>query len=373
MLAMVAVASFAGAAVLSMLQVLPPAAPIHLALAAGVMPLIVGAMTHFVPVLSRSATPRIGVRLIPLVFLLAGVLAFFSFAESNQAYLFAAYLAFAAAAAFAVWIIRRAAKAVGKPHPCLDWYLAAIVCLMLALVAVSAMAWWPEQYPALRRLHLHLNTLGFVGLTAVSTLQVLMPTVLARPDPQAAARLRQHLKWALGGTVLVSTGAAWFKPLVYMGIVLWAIPLARLGSAWISLYFREIFKINGAASSLAAAYAGFCATLLFGVLHARGILNSADATLAFILVFLLPLVTGAVSQLLPVWIRPGMQSDWHAQVRQKLGAGGAYRAMLFLLGGLSVGLGWRGGLLLSIVALIAFLLQLAATIHSHVIEYNSEK
>jgi len=367
MLALLAGASFVGAAVLSLLQVLPPAAPIHLALAVGVMPLIVGAMTHFVPVLSRSATPRIGVRLIPLVFLLAGALVFFSFAESNQVYLFAAYPAFAAAAVFAVWIIRRAAKAVGKPHPCLDWYLAAIVCLMLALVAVSAMALWPEQYPALRRLHLHLNTLGFIGLTAVSTLQVLMPTVLARPDPQAAARLRQHLKWALGGTVLVSMGAAWFKPLVYMGIVLWAIPLARLGSAWISLYFGEIFKINGAASSLAAAYAGFCATLLFGVLHAHGILNSADAALAFILVFLLPLVTGAVSQLLPIWIRPGMQSDWHAQVRQKLGAGGAYRAMLFLLGGLSVGLGWRGGLLFSIAALIAFLLQLAATIRSHVI------
>ena len=373
MMALLAVASFVGAAVLSLLQVLPPAAPIHLALAVGVMPLIVGAMTHFVPVLSRSSTPHIGVRLIPFLFLIAGVLAFFSFVESNQAYLFAAYLALAAAAAFAAWIVRRAAKAVGKPHPCLDWYLAAIVCLMLALVAVSAITWWPEQYSTLRRLHMHLNTLGFIGLTAVSTLQVLMPTVLGKADPQAAARLRQHLKWVLGGTLLVSMGAAWFKPLAYMGIVLWAIPLVYLGRTWISLYFREIFQINGAASSLAAAYVGFCATLLFGALHANGILNSADATLAFILAFLLPLVTGAVSQLLPVWIRPGMQTAWHAQVRHKLGAGGAYRAVLFLLGGLSVGAGWHGGLLLSIAALIIFLLQLAATIHSHVIKHNSGK
>lgn len=367
MLALLAVACFVGAAVLSLLQVLPPAAPIHLALAAGVMPLIVGAMTHFVPVLSRSSTPHLGIRLIPLLLLLAGALVFFSMVESNQTYHFAAYLALAAAAAFAVWIVRRAAKAVGKPHPCLDWYLAAVICLILALMAVSAMAWWPEQYQTLKRLHLHLNTLGFIGLTAVSTLQVLMPTVVGKPDPQAAARLRQHLKWALGGTLLVAMGAAWFKPLAYLGIVLWTVPLVQLGRVWVTLYSREIFQPNGAASSLAAAYTGFFAMLLFGILHAHGILDSTDATLAFILVFLLPLVTGAVSQLLPIWIHPGVQSVWHAQVRQKLGAGGAYRAMLFLLGGLLVGLGWRSGLLLSIAALIIFLLQLAATIRSHVI------
>ncbi|MDP2762713.1 MAG: hypothetical protein Q8O64_20325 [Sideroxyarcus sp.] len=369
-LALLAVASFAGAAVLSQLQVLPPAAPIHLALALGVMPLIVGAMTHFVPVLSRSSTPPIGVRMIPLVMLSAGALVFFSFAEGNQAYHSAAYLALAAAVAFAVWIVRRAAGAVGKPHPCLNWYLAAIVCLILALVAVSAMAWWPQQYQTLKRLHLHLNTLGFIGLTAVSTLQVLMPTVVGRPDTQAGARLRQDLQWALGGTLLVAIGAAWFKPLVYLGIVLWGVPLAQMGRTWISLYLRDICQADGAASSLAAAYIGFCATLLFGALHAHGILDSADATLAFILVFLLPLVTGAVSQLLPVWIRPGVQTDWHAQVRQKLGAGGTYRALLFLLGGLLAGLGWRGGLLLSIAGLIIFLLQLAATIRSHVMRHK---
>ena len=367
MLALLAVASFVGAAVLSLLQVLPPVAPQHLALAAGVMPLIVGAMTHFVPVLSRSSAPHFGIRLIPLLMLVAGALVFFSFAESNQAYLFAAYLALAAAAVFAAWIVRRAGRAVGKPHPCLDWYLAAIACLILALLAVTAMAWWPEQHQALKRLHLHLNTLGFIGLTAVATLQVLMPTVLGRPDPQAAARLRQHLKWALGGTLLVAMGAAWFKPLAYPGIVLWMVPLLQLGRAWATLYLREIFRFNGAASSLAAAYTGLVAVLLFGALHAHDILNPMDSTLAFILVFLLPLVTGAVSQLLPIWIHPGMQTNWHTQVRQKLGAGGGYRAMLFLLGGLLVATGWCSGLLFSIAALILFLLQLAATIRGHVI------
>lgn len=373
LLAMMAVLSLAGAVVLFLLQVLPAVAPIHLALAVGIMPLILGAMIHFVPVLSRSATPHIGIYLIPLLALIAGMLAFFSFVVSSQAYYSASHLALAATVAFAAWIVRRAAGAVGKPHPCLYWYLAAITCLILALLAVSGMALWPEQYQALKRLHLHLNTLGFVGLTAIATLQVLMPTVIGRPDPQAATRLREHLKWAFGGTLSVSTGVAWYEPLAYLGIVLWAIPLLHLGRAWTTLYSREIFRFGGAAPSLAAAYLGFCSILMFGALHASGILHPVDSIHAFILVFLFPLVTGAVSQLLPVWIHPGMQTAWHAQVRQKLGVAGGYRAILFLAGGLLVGMGWRGGLLFSIAALILFLSQLIATLRSHVIRHKFEK
>lgn len=363
--ALLAVASFIGAALLSALQILPPAAPIHLALAVGVMPLIVGAMGQFVPVLSRSSTPSIGVRVLPLLMLFAGVLVFYSFAASDQIYYFAVYVALVVAAIFAAWIFRRAVKAVGKPHPCLYWYLAAMLCLILALVTIIAMSLWPQQYLALKRLHLHLNILGFIGLTAVATLQVLMPTVISSPDVQAGPRLREHLKWALGGTLLISFGAAWFKPLLYLGALLWMVPLGRMGSAWYSLYRSEIFKINGAASSLAAAYVGFCATLLLGVLHAYRIQTFSDATLAFILIFLLPLVTGAVSQLLPIWLRPGMQTVWHADMRHKLGAGGGYRAMLFLLGGVLVGMGWRIGLLFSITALIIFLGQFVVTLYSH--------
>ena len=362
--ALLAVASFIGAAILSILQILPPAAPIHLALAVGVMPLIVAAISQFVPVLSRSNTPSLGVRLLPLLMLFTGLLTFFSFAASNQIYTFAGYVALVTAAVFAAWIFRRASKAVGKPHPCLYWYLAAMLCLILALVAIEVMSVWPQQYLALKRLHLHLNLLGFVGLTAVATLQVLMPTVINRPDVQATTRLRLHLKWALGGTLLISLGAAWFKPLLYLGCLLWIVPLSRLGSVWYGLYRREIFQINGAASSLAAAYVGFCATLLLGVLHAYRIQTTADATLTFILVFLLPLVTGAVSQLLPIWLRPGMQRAWHEQMRRLLGAGGAYRAMLFLLGGGLVGMGWHVGLLLSITGLIIFLVQLVIALYS---------
>ncbi|MGE5028067.1 MAG: hypothetical protein ACM3JK_06300 [Betaproteobacteria bacterium] len=359
-LVLAAVASFAAAAALPLMHPLPPAAHIHLALAVGVMPLILGAMTHFVPVLTRSPAPPLGVRLIPLLALAAGTLAFYSFAASNQAYYFAALVALAAAMAFASWIVRRAAGSFGKPHPCLYWYLAAIACLILALAAVAVMALWPEQRLALKRFHLHLNTLGFIGLTAVATLQVLLPTIVGRPDPQAAVRLRQDLKWALGGTLLVALGSAWLKPLAWLGTALWAVSLAHLGKAWLVLYLREIRQFHGAAPSLAAALAGFAAALLFGALHGSGVLGATDSAHAFILAFLFPLVTGAASQLLPVWMRPGPQTAWHARIRQRLGAGGGVRAVLFFAGGLLIGLGWRGGLALSIAALAAFLLQLAA-------------
>ncbi|MBI5437046.1 MAG: hypothetical protein HY937_08075 [Nitrosomonadales bacterium] len=357
-LVLTAVAGFAAALVLPWAVPLLPAAHAHLALALGIMPLIFGAMTHFVPVLTRSAVPHVGIKIIPVLMLAAGALAVFSFAAANQIYYLAAFLALAAAAIFFGWILSRASGPLNKPHPCLHWYLAAIACLMLALAAVAAMALWPEQRLALKRLHLHLNTLGFVGLTAIATLQVLLPTAVGRFDQQAAARLRRDMKWALGGTLLVAAGAAWLKPLAWLGAMLWAVPLIHLGKAWLALYAGEVLRWHGAAPSLTAALAGFAATLLFGVLHAGGILNTTGSAHAFILAFLFPLVTGAASQLLPVWARPGPQTAWHAQARQKLGLAGGIRGMLFLGGGILLGLGWRGGLLPVMAALIAFLVQL---------------
>lgn len=360
-LAVIAVLSFAAAFALPWAYPLLPAAHIHLALALGVMPLIFGAMMHFVPVLTRSKSPSGSIQLVPAFMLSSGVLAVYSFAAANGIYYFAALLALVAAAVFSGWIMRRTANPLNKPHPCLYWYLAAVVCLMLALAAMAAtaaMALWPEQRPALKNLHSHLNALGFVGLTAVATLQVLLPTVVGRFDPQAATRLRLDLKWAIGGTLLVALGAAWLKPLSWLGALLWAVPLARMGKAWLALYASEIRRFHGAAPSLAAALAGFAAALLFGALHGGGMLDATGTAHAFILAFLFPLVTGAVSQLFPVWARPGPQTAWHAQTRLKLGLGGGLRGALFFAGGILLGLGWRGGLLLAMVALVAFVAQL---------------
>lgn len=360
-LVLMAAASFGTAAILPWALPLLPSAHTHLALAAGVMPLIFGAMVHFVPVLTRSASPHAGIKIIPLLASVAGALAVFSFAAANQLYYFAALLALAVAMIFSGWIIQRASAPLVKPHPCLYWYLAAILCLMLALAAAAAMFVWPEQRPALKRLHLHLNTLGFVGLTAIATLQVLLPTAVGRLDPLAASRLRQDLKWALAGTLLIAIGAAWLQPLSWLGALLWMLPLFHLGKAWLTLYPAEIRRLHGAAPSLAAALVGFAAALIFGALHAGGILKTTDTAHAFILAFLFPLVSGAASQLLPVWARPGPQTAWHVRVRQRLGFAGGLRGALFVSGGLLLGIGWRVGWLLAMAALATFLLQLTYT------------
>jgi hypothetical protein len=81
------------------------------------------------------------------------------------------------------WALYRARRMFGPRHRGLDWYLAALGFLLLALVAVVLMPVYPGQRNALRLFHLHANLLGFVGLTALGTLQVLLPTCMGRPDP----------------------------------------------------------------------------------------------------------------------------------------------------------------------------------------------
>lgn len=338
-----------------------PAAPVHLALAVGAMPLIMGAMTHFVPVLTRSAAPARAVHALPLLMLAAGLLIFLSFILPVGAMMardLAATIGIIGAAAMAWWIHRRGAKSLGGPHPCLHWYLGAVVCLLLALLAILAMRIWPVQYLPLRRFHLHLNTLGFIGMTAIGTLQVLLPTSAGRPDGQAAKRLRADLKWALAGTLLIAAGAAWQKLLVWPGLVLWMIPVMRLASAWLALYRGEIFRWSGAIPSLSAALLGLVAALLLGASHGLGYLPASNTTWAYVLAFLFPLITGAASQLLPVWLRPGPQTAWHAAARQWLGRLSAVRALLFIAGGIATGLGLPWGLYLAALGLALFVFQL---------------
>lgn len=359
-LVLLALVVLAGAALLYGYGVLMPAAPVHLGLAAGAMPLIFGAMLHFVPVLSRSAAPARTVQALPLAMLVAGALAFASFAfpvNPAGARDAAAGLGIAGAALLAVWIHRRGARSIGRPHPCLYWYLAAILCLALALSTVVLMRIWPEHYLALRRFHLHLNTLGFIGITAIGTLQVLVPTASGRPDPQAAQRLRSGLAWVVAGTLLVAVGSAVQVWLVWPGLILWLVPLLRLARAWWNLYRHEAFRLSGAVPALAAALCGFLLVLLHGAGHAAGVLSATGASAAYIAAFLFPLVTGAATHLLPVWIRPGPQTAWHAAARARLGYLGAVRALLFLGGGAALGLGAAWGLLPALAGWIMFIAQ----------------
>lgn len=360
-----ALCGFAGALVLGGLFPLPAAVHAHLALAIGALPLIMGAMLHFAPVLTRSGAPATPLRLLPwlaqsggAIITLAFVFPLFLVAGRNLA----ALAVLAAAATLAVWMWRRGQQALGKPHPGLNWYLAALACLVIALASVVAMNAWPEHYLDLKRLHLHLNLLGLIGLTGIGTVQVLLPTAVGKPDAQAAGRLRGDLKYALAATLLIALGAAGFSWLGWAGLALWSLPLYRLLAAWLKLYRKEVFNWHGATPSLAVAPLGFALSLLFGALHGSGFIQASGVAHAFIFVFLLPLVTGAASQLLPIWLRPGAQTPWHGEMRRQLGRWGGMRALLFLSGGIAVAVGWRAGAAAAAMGLALFVVQLLAAL-----------
>ncbi len=355
-LVLAAVLGMAGAWLLPLLTDLHRAAHVHLAFALGVMPLIMGAMTHFIPVLTRTrGAPRAGEGYAALAWLGGALIAaYFIFVLPEGVRSAAALLALAAAGGLGAWQLVRAHEALGGAHPGLRWYVAALACLAASLLAVLAMSVWPQQMPELRRLHLHLNLFGFVGLAAIGTLQVLLPTAAGLADPQAADRLRAGLPAALGGALLIALGAAWLPLLAWFGLALWLVPLVRLLRAWLARYRDAMFQRHGAAPLLAAALAGYCLALLAGGLHGAGWLDAKGVAHLFVFSFLFPLVSGAAGQLLPLWLKPGLQTEWHVSARRHLTFAAGTRAALFLGAGLLalVGFGWA--IWLALAALLPF-------------------
>lgn len=354
----IALLAFAAAAMLS-LRGTASIVAYHLVFAVGILPLILAAMTYFIPVLTRSGSPPRTIRALPLAALGGGLLAAGHFAFPlvlPVGHLAGAAITAVAVTALIYWALRRRRRAIGTPHPCLDWYLAAMACLLLALAAILAGQLFPGQRGALRLLHLHLNTLGFIGLTAFGTLQVLLPTCAQQPDPEAAPRLHRHLKWAAGGMLLIAGGAAWHPALAWLGAIALAVPLLASLQAWRHCYAMQIFASHGACPALFAAACGMTATLALGAVHATRIWP-LDPVAMFIVAFLMPLVTGAASQLLPLWLRPGRQTDWHLNARQRLGYGSAARALVLLAGGSALAVGYRWGWLLALLAAMTFIGQ----------------
>ena len=356
-----AFAAFAAAIALALSGAASPAAAAHIAFASGVLPLIFGAMLHFVPVLTRGRPPSARAQKIPLAMLGAGLLAAVAFllpAFFQTGIRLAVLAGLTFSLSMLVWVLRCGRAALGAPHPGLAWYLAALGCLVLALLAVLAMDGFPEQRAALRLAHLHLNLLGFVGLTALGTLAVLLPTAAGQADPAAAGWLRRMLPLAASGVLLCAAGAAWWAPLAYLGALLLFLTVARLGTAWLRRFPHALFAAHGAAPSLALALAGLMTLLFLGALHGGKRLSGADAVLAFLSAFLLPLVSGAASQLLPLWLKPGVQSDWHRAARATLGRFAVLRGLTFFAAGWLVALGWRPGAWLAAAALALFAGQL---------------
>ncbi|HEX8990032.1 MAG TPA: hypothetical protein VF816_18880, partial [Rhodocyclaceae bacterium] len=293
-----------------------PATLWHIVFAIGALPMVLLAMAYFVPVLTRSPeAPRL-LAASPLAAMIAGIGIVGYFAHGTVSLrLDAPWLALLAVAAFAVWMSLRWRRCLGHPNPCLRWYAGALAAVSLGLLAVALSPHWPEQSAALRRFHIHINTLGFIGLTALGTLRVLLPTVAGRPDADAAPRLACDFKWCAAGALCTALGAAVAPPLALAGAALYVWPLGRLAvHAWCT-WRHEIVAPGSTMPLLAAALAGLLLVLGHGLVHAGDpAIGRADIAL-FVVAFLLPLVSGAAGQLLPVWLRPGPQTDWHREAR----------------------------------------------------------
>jgi hypothetical protein len=322
-----------------------PALAAHIGFAMGVMPLILAAMSYFVPVLTRGEGAGAAAWLPPLLALAGGILLVVALATdySNFFISLAALLALGAALGLAAWAMHRTRRMVGRRHPGIDWYFAALGLLLLALCAVLAMPWFPDQRAQLRLFHLHANLLGFVGLTALGTLQVLLPTCLGLTDPAAARRLRRDLKWAVAGSLLIAIGAssllpaalaAAATPLAAVGGLLYIAVVLRMLIEWVMRFRGALLAPHSAAASLLAAALGLGCLLLLSLPHGLGYLSGRAAVAGFVIAFLLPLVSGAAAQLLPIWLRPGVQGPWHVQLRRRLSRWSALRGFALLLAGL---------------------------------------
>lgn len=338
-----------------------PVAVAHLAFAVGVVPLIFAAMSHFVPVLTRTGDPAPWVGRLPWLAQAAGLLAVLAMQGMLPYWLLygAATVDLVLAAFLLNWMAARARASLGSPHPGWRWYGAALGCLMLALLAILLTAIWPAYWYPLRLFHLHLNTIGLVGLAALGTLPVLMPTVLGKPDPEAAGWLHRRLWLVAGGALVVATGAAVVWPLAAPGAALVLVAALGLVGQWVRRFGIRPLLADGAAASLLAAVVGLLLTLAAGVAHGAGLLPARPSLLAWGAGFLLPLVSGALSQLLPVWRWPGPVTPERRLMRDKLAASGGWRALLFLLAALALLAnlqGLAGGILL--LALLLFVVNL---------------
>lgn len=338
-----------------------PLAVAHLAFAVGIVPLIFAAMSHFVPVLTRTGDPGRWLARLPMLAQGAGLCA----VGAMQGLIPHPFLHLAAAvdlilaAILLNWIAGRARATLGSPHPGWRWYGAALGCLMLALAAILLIAVWPQYWPALRLFHLHLNTIGLVGLAALGTLPVLLPTALGRPDPEAAGWLRRRLWLVAGGALVIATGAAVLWPFAAPGAALVLVAALGLVGQWVRRFGIRSMLADGVSASLLAAVAGLLLTLAAGVAHGARLLPGKPGLLAWAVGFLLPLVSGALSQLLPVWRWPGPTIPARKLMREKLAATGVWRAGLFFAAAVALlaGFATLGGALAA-VGMLLFMIGL---------------
>ncbi len=140
-------------------------------------------------------------------------------------------------------------------------------------------------------------------------------------------------------------------------MLLWALPVVFFLEDLFVRHRRAVFGWHRAASALGLAASGWIVVLAAGSLHAAGHGAPALTVGLFAIVFLLPLVTGAVSVLWPVWVWPGGSDPRASWLAARLARWAGLRAAAFFAAGLLYAAGFSAAWSLAAAALAWFLLQ----------------
>ncbi|MFN3883992.1 MAG: hypothetical protein ACK4Q4_04430, partial [Rhodocyclaceae bacterium] len=138
---------------------------------------------------------------------------------------------------------------------------------------------------------------------------------------------------AFAGAVMMAAGAATGFSLAIPGALLFAWAVGRNLVAWWRAYGRKLGA--GETAPLLIATVGLLLLLVAGLAHGAGWLVARSALAAYVALFLLPLVTGALAQLLPVWRFPGADTPARTAMQRRLIGAGRLRALLFFIAGLA--------------------------------------
>ncbi|MBF0175882.1 MAG: hypothetical protein HQL63_03395 [Magnetococcales bacterium] len=337
---------------------------VHIVLGVGVFPLLTAMMIHFTSVLTRSRQAEGLVAWLPVLAMVVGLMAVLTVGFDRRIGLVGAPLGLLIGLILLAWMHKCARQALGGVHPGLRWYQGSAMFLVVAMLAMEVGLQLPERWLVLRGVHLHCNLLGFLGMAAVGTLQVLLPTVGGYTDADSGRRLQLDYKYAVMGTLGAAVGAAWFRPLSLVGLACWLIPVVHLAVSVLRHRPRIWFE-GGGLFPLFGALLGYLSLMLSGLPVALGWMDPARMVPLFFMAFLFPLVTGALGYLLPLWLRQGDGSaGFHARDRQVLARGSRWRTLIFLGSGVAMAAGEGWSVYLAVVGLVWFVVQVMVVVIS---------
>ena len=138
---------------------------------------------------------------------------------------------------------------------------------------------------------------------------------------------------------MLAAGAAALWPLALVGSAFLAVAALGLLAHWLRTFGLRTLLADGASASLIAAQCSLILLLLFGIVHGSGLSSAEGLVPAFVAGFLMPLVTGALAQLLPVWRFSGVQTPARLEMRACLVRCGRWRAIVLPVAAAALAMG----------------------------------